>query len=62
MNSDAILRELNRLVNSRNLTGQQRNIVTHTIQHVRLQDEEINKIRRDITGWEDPDDDPPAAA
>ena len=49
MNSDMILKLLNRLVNARELSSSQRNIVTQVIQHVRRQDEEIAELREDIT-------------
>ena len=62
MNSDPILRELNRMANDQTLKHQYRMIVQQTMQHIRMQDDEINKIRDDISDWRDPDGDPPAAA
>ncbi len=49
MNSDAILRELNRLVNDRTLTTRQRSIVEQAMQHIRLQDDENRGLKDDIT-------------
>jgi hypothetical protein len=49
MNSDAILRELNRLVNDRTLNTRQRSIVEQAVQHIRLQDDENHGLKDDIT-------------
>lgn len=63
MNSDNILRNLNRLVNDQTLTHNQRNIASLAMQHIRRQDDDIAKIREDVSHWRDPDDDtPPEAA
>ena len=55
MNSDAILQQLNRLMNNQLLTGAHRNIILAAIQHIRKQDEEINKIRDDVSNWQMPE-------
>lgn len=56
MNSDAILRQLNRLANDRQLTQQQRNIIHATIQHIRKQDDEMLTLKEDITDMTMPED------
>ena len=62
MNSDPVLRELRRLANDQRLTHTQRQIAVQAIQHIRLQDDELQKLRDDVSEWEDPDGNPPAAA
>ena len=49
MNSDEKLRQLNRLVNDRELSHRSRNIVHSTIQHIKMQDQELLKFKEDIT-------------
>jgi hypothetical protein len=64
MNSDAILRELNRLTNDQTLTHQQRMIASQAMTHIRMQDKDLAKVREDVSQWRAPDGDdtPPAAA
>ena len=49
MNSDEKLRQLNRLVNDRELSHRSRNIIHSTIQHIKIQDQELLKFKEDIT-------------
>ena len=56
MNSDAILRELNRLANDTTLTSRQRSIITQTMQHIRKQDEDVEELRDDVSKWRVPKD------
>ncbi len=56
MNSDAILKALNRLVNSRELTAQQRNIAQQAMNHIRKQDAEQAELREDVSKWRVPGD------
>jgi hypothetical protein len=62
MNSDVIIRQLNRLANDQQVGHANRQIAQQAIQHIKLQDEEINKIRDDVSQWEDPDAKPPPDA
>jgi len=48
MNSDEKLRQLNRLVNDRELSHRSRNIIHSTIQHIQMQDQELLKFKEDI--------------
>ena len=56
MNSDAILRELNRLANDNTLTSRQRSIITQAMAHIRKQDDDVSEIRDDISKWRVPKD------
>ena len=59
MNSNTVLKLLNRLVNDRSLSGSQRSVIQQTMQHIKLQDQELDKIREDVSNWRNPDDDTP---
>jgi hypothetical protein len=59
MNSDNILKLLNRLANSRSLSGSQRSVIQQAMQHIKLQDQGLDKIREDVSHWRNPDDDAP---
>lgn len=62
MNSDPILRELNRIANDQTVKHMYRNTIVAAMNHIRHQDAEIDKIRDDVSQWEDPDGNPPPAA
>jgi hypothetical protein len=49
MNSDDIIRRLNRLLNDKQLAGRTRAEVWQIIRHVKKQDEEMAKLRNDVT-------------
>jgi hypothetical protein len=49
MNSDAILRELNRLANDKRLSPRMRSVIEQAMQHIRLQDQENHGLKDDIT-------------
>jgi len=56
MNSDAVLKELNRLSNDPELTTRQRNTIDIAIQHIKLQGVENETLREDITDMTIPPD------
>ena len=62
MNSDSVLKTLNRMQNDQRIPHDFRREIPVIIRHIKMQDDEINKIRDDISHWEDPDGDPPTAA
>ena len=53
MNSEYIIKLLNELLNTK-LTERQREITTATIQHIKIQGNEIQKYKDDITDMEIP--------
>lgn len=62
MNSDSVIRTLNRMMNDQVVPHRHRTELVNVIQHIRMQDQEIAKIRDDVSHWSNPDDTPPAAA
>jgi hypothetical protein len=54
MNSEYIIKLLNRMLNDRSLSARHREIVTQTVQHIKLQGEELQKYKDDITDMKIP--------
>lgn len=61
MNSDPVIRTLNRMMNDQTVPHKWRTEAQVIKKHIEMQDDEIAKIRDDISHWNNPDDDKPAA-
>jgi len=53
MNSDDIIRRLNRMVNDPKLSPKLRNEIAEAIRHIKKQDDEMLELKEDITDWGD---------
>jgi hypothetical protein len=57
VNSHEILKQLNRLLNNRNIDKRTRMIIQQTIQHIKIQGDELQTLRDDITDLKIPRED-----